>query len=189
MTVPLPHRASTSGYESQLLVHHAPDFSRFAIGEYDERAFGTTPAAQLHIIDPEAGSEFAVPVLDTAYAMAFSEDGAFAYVASSQLGTIQRIDLAKQQIDRTTHGPTNSHDLVISADGKSLFVVASSRRYVELALPDLDRATTHVHARSLASSAEHLYGSGCVSADGRFYVMPSASTGAPAVIVTQFIER
>jgi hypothetical protein len=176
MTVALPARKVKSGYEDRLMFHYAPDYSWFTVAEYDERAFGTKPTAQVYFIDPEHKKTFAVPALDTTYGVAFSRDGAYAYLGSSQLGTIARVDIAKQKIDKTTTGPRLTHDLAISPDGSKLFVIGSSRTYGELALPKLGGSTARKHDPEVAPGAEQLFGGGHVSSDGKYYVLRQAMT-------------
>ena len=55
----LAARPMKSGYEDRLMVHHAADFSRFAVVEYDEDDFKTTPATKVYFIDPINGAKFA----------------------------------------------------------------------------------------------------------------------------------
>jgi sugar lactone lactonase YvrE len=176
MTIALPGRPMASGYEDQLMVHHAPDYSWFAIAEYDERTFHSKPAARVYFLDPDHGATFAVPALDTTYGVAFSRDGAYAYLGSAQLGTIARVDMASHKIDKTTTGPTLTHDLAISPDGSKLFVIGSSRQYGELALPKLGGRTAHKHDPTVAAGAEQLSGGGHVSSDGKYYVLREAVT-------------
>lgn len=176
MTIALPGRPMASGYEDQLSVHHAPDYSWFAVAEYDEKAFHSKPAAQVYFLDPDHGASFAVPALDTTYGIAFSRDGAYAYLGSSQLGTIARVDMAAHKIDKTTTGPTLTHDFAISPDGSKLFVIGSSRKYGELALPKLAGRTAHEHDPAVAPGAEQLSSGGHLSSDGRYYVLREAVT-------------
>lgn len=174
MTIALPGRPMASGYEDQLTVHHAPDFSWFAVAEYDERSFRSKPAAQVYFLDPDHNASFAVPALDTTYGVAFSRDGAYAYLGSSQLGTIARVDMAAHKIDKTTTGPTLTHDFAISPDGSKLFVIGSSRQYGELALPKLASRTARKHDPAIAPGAEQLSGGGHLSSDGKYYVLREA---------------
>jgi len=176
MTITLPGRPMSSGYEDQLSVHHAPDYSWFAITEYDEKAFRSKPAAQVYFLDPDHGASFAVPALDTTYGIAFARDNAYAYLGSSQLGTIARVDLAAHKIDKTVTGPTLTHDFAISPNGSKLFVIGSSRQYGELALPALGGRTARKHDPAVAPGAEQLSGGGHVSSDGRYYVLREAMT-------------
>jgi hypothetical protein len=171
MTVKMHARRMASGYEDRLTVHHARDFSRFAIVEYDERAFKSNPEGSVYVIDPERKTWFTVPALDTTYGVAFSTDGAYAYLASSQLGTIARVDLAKERIDKTVAGPRLTQDVVLSPDGSTLFVIGSSRHYTTFALPGLDHQRRRTASPEIAPATEVLFGAGSVSADGRFYVL------------------
>ncbi|MEP6861620.1 MAG: hypothetical protein ABJE66_13420 [Deltaproteobacteria bacterium] len=176
MTITLPGRRMASGYEDQLSVHHAADYSWFAVAEYDEKAFHSKPAAQVYFLDPDHGASFAVPALDTTYGVAFSRDGAYAYLGSSQQGTIARVDMAAHKIDKTTTGPTLTHDFAISPDGSKLFVIGSSRQYGELALPKLAGRTARKHDPAVAPGAEQLSSGGHLSSDGRYYVLREAVT-------------
>jgi hypothetical protein len=176
MTIALPGRPMTTGYEDQLMVHHAPDYSWFAVAEYDEKAFHSKPAGQVYFLDPDHGVSFAVAALDTNYGVAFSRDGTYAYLGSAQAGTIARVDIAKQKIDKTTAGPTMTHDLAISPDGSKLFVIGSSRQYAQLGLPDLRARTAKKHDPEVAPGAEQLFGNGHMSSDGKYYVLRQAIT-------------
>jgi DNA-binding beta-propeller fold protein YncE len=174
MTIALPARAMKSGYEDRLTVHHAPDFTRFAVVEYDEHAFKTKPAGQVYVVDPDKRTTFSIPALDTNYGVAFSRDGAYIYLASSQLGSIARVDIAKQTIDKTVSGPSLTHDIVISPNGGSLFVIGSAKTYTEVTLPALSNRTSKQHSALVAPGAAQLSGAGQVSQDGRYYVLPEA---------------
>jgi len=176
LTITLPGRPMASGYEDQLSVHHAADYSWFSIAEYDEKSFHSKPAAQVYFVDPNHATSFAVPALDTTYGVAFSRDGAYAYLGSSQSGTIARVDMAAHKIDKTTTGPTLTHDFAISPDGSKLFVIGSSRQYGELALPKLASRTARKHDPAVAPGAEQLSGGGHLSSDGKYYVLREAVT-------------
>ena len=196
MTIDLPARELKSGYEDRLMVHAAADFSHFAVAEYDERAFKTQPAGRVYLIDPAKQTSFSVPALDTTYGAAFSGNGKYAYLGSSQLGTIARVDLAKQKIDRTVNGPLLTHDLVISPDGSKLFVIGSSPSYTTFDLPGLGNRTSRRHTAAIAPGAAQLFGGGAPSIDGKYYVLPGARTlkaGAfretpPKLVIARFVD-
>ncbi len=195
MSIALPARAMKTGYEDRIKVHHAADFSHFAIVEYDERAFDTKPTAHVYIVDPVARTTFAVPALDTTYGVAFSHD--YVYLASSQLGTIARVDLAKQRIDKTVAGPLLTHDLVISPDGSKLIVIGTSTSYTELSLPSLAGRTAHPHETAIAPAMTQLFGNGMASLDGQYYVVPpplhverdgSVTEPPPALVIARVVD-
>ncbi len=169
ITIALPAREMTTGYEDHLMFHHAGDFSRFAVVEYDERSFKTRPPAQVYIVDPEQQTWFAVPALATTYGVAFTP--AYIYLASAQVGTIARVDVAKQRIDKTVRGPLLTHDLVVARD--RLVVIGTSKKYTVCTLPALACAA-QPHVAEVAAGAAELSGGGKASRDGRYYVLPAA---------------
>jgi hypothetical protein len=194
MTIPLAARPMRSGYEDQLTVRHADDFSRFAVVEYDERAFQTQPTAKVIVVDPSAATTFSVPALDTTYGVAFSRDGKYIYLASSQLGTVARVDLATKRIDKTAPGPLLTHDAIISPNGKQLFVIGSSARFSVYELPGLSNRGVLSHGPEVAPGAAQLSGSGIRSLDGTYYVLQDASppgdsgTTTTVLVITRIVD-
>jgi hypothetical protein len=177
ITVALPARPMKSGYEDRVTVHHAADFSRFAVVEYDEDSFRTSPAARVYIVDPDRLDVFAVPALDTTYGVAFSRDGAYLYLASCQTSVVARVDLATRKIDRRVAGPPRPHHAVLAPDGSRLVVVGTARQFAVYDLPDLSRRRLVSHERGLAA---HLAADGVWSLDGSYFVVAEpSSAGAP----------
>ena len=174
VTVTQPGRRMRSGYEDHMMIHHASDFSHFAIVEYDEADLHITPAPSVYIIDPYAKTSFSVPALDTKYGVAFSRDGKYAYLASARVGTIARVDLAAQKIDKRVAGPALTHHAIVSPNGSKLFVIGSSNKYSVYDLPALDHRTDLAHAPEVAPGAQQLFGGGIGSLDDRFFVMRDA---------------
>ena len=168
MSLALPARENKSGYEDRLSYHHAADFSRFAVVEYDERSFHTKPPAQVYFLDPGANTAFSVPALPTTYGVAFTDR--FIYLASAQAGTIARVHIAKHKIDKTARGPMLTHDLVVAKD--KLLVIGTSKKFTVCTLELA--CTARPHAPELAAAYGELFGSGSPSVDGRFYVLPQA---------------
>jgi hypothetical protein len=181
VTVPLAARPMKHGYEDRLTVHHARDFARFALVEYDEDTFRTTPPAKVYVIDPFKRTTFAVPALDTTYGVEFSPDGGYLFLASSQAGKVVRVDLAKQRIDRTVVGPRFAHHALISPTGAQLFVLATSTKFVAYDLPGLKNRREIAHSHDLAEATAQLFGSGVASLDRRFLVVPAPSPPGPTI--------
>jgi hypothetical protein len=184
----IPPKTARTGYEDRLTFHPAPDFSRFAIVEYDEVGLGTKPAAQVHFVG--AKGSFTVPAMSTTYGVAFSRDGAYAYLASSELGTIERVDLAAKKIDATATGSIKLlHNLVLSPKGQ-LFSLATSDRY---AIYDASLATRldRTHEPDLAPAARELFDGATVTSDGRFVILeqarPAPIAGAIHPARTEFL--
>lgn len=173
-SVTMPTKVRQSKMYDHLSVHASRDYTQFAIVEYHESRFPTSPAAQVHFIDATTGSSFAVPAPTTAYGVAFS--GPYAFLGSSDTGKIARVDLAAQRIDKTVAGPAFLHHLVLSADGKKLYAFASSRNYDVYDAPTLARRTTVAHARGISSAMEQLFGGGVASSDGQFFLVARALT-------------
>src|SRR5678815_5719632 len=128
ITVQRGARGRTTGYEEQLFIHSAPDFSRFALVEYFEDGLGMKPG-QVYILDPAQRTYFGVNAPSTAYGVALAPGGQYAYLGSCQHGTVMRLDLATHKIDKKIGGPVFLHHLAISPDGRSLFALASSKKY------------------------------------------------------------
>ncbi|TMQ12630.1 MAG: lactonase family protein [Deltaproteobacteria bacterium] len=171
--VVLAARAGRRDHEHAVRVHAAADFSRFAIVEYVEDGVGMAPG-QVHIVDPAAGTSFAVPAPPAAYGVAFSPDGRHIYLGSAQRGTISRIDVAAGRIDRQVAGPRFLHHLVISASGSRLFALSSSSSYAVYDLPDLRARSDAAHPAGVAPAMVELHGHGVASLDGAFFVAPDA---------------
>jgi hypothetical protein len=164
--IPLQARNSGSGYESHYFQHAARDFSRFAIVEYFEDGLHMQPG-KIYVIDPAGGGHFAVPAPSTAYGLAFTADGRYMYLGSNQHGTVSRVNLATRKTDRTIAGPKYLHHLVLSPDGKSLFALASSRKYAVFDL-DLRKRRDREHVAEVAPAADQLFGGGVATAGGYF---------------------
>jgi hypothetical protein len=177
-TIELPAREMKSGYEDRLYVHHARDFSRIAFVEYDEDAFKTRPPARVHFVDTLHGTTFSVAAFDTTYGVAFAPDGRYAYIASHSHGTIARVDLAKRRIDKRVDGPTLVQRLIVSPNGRYLYVVKLGRTYSTYELPTLARRTDLEHVPELADAAGQLFSHGQPSLDDRFFVFPDAMHGS-----------
>ena len=161
------------GHEHAVRVHAAADFSRFAIVEYAEDGVGMAPA-HVYVVDPVAGTSFAVAAPPAAYGVAFSADGRYIYVGSAQRGTISRIDVAAGRIDKQVAGPRFLHHLVISPSGKKLFALASSSSYAVYDLPDLQARSDATHPAGVAAAMAELHGNGIASLDGAYFVAPEA---------------
>lgn len=171
--VALPARAESRGHEHSVTVHAAADFSRFAIVEYAEDGVGMAPG-HVYVVDPVAGTSFAVAAPPAAYGVAFSADGRHIYLGSAQRGTISRIDVAGGRIDKQVAGPRFLHHLVISPSGKKLFALASSSSYAVYDLPDLQARSDATHPAGLAAAMAELHGNGVASLDGAYFVAPEA---------------
>lgn len=183
-TVTLAARPMKNGYEDRLFAHAAPDFSRFAFVEYDEDAFKTKPPAKVYFVDPNSGKSFSVRALDTTYGVAFSRDGAYAFLASGQARKVVRVDLAKQKIDKTVVGPYVAHHAIVSPAGSRLFVLASSSRFTVYDLPSLGNRSEVEHPTGATSDAfGQLFGGGAASLDGRYFVLQEAIGPGPSVTV------
>jgi hypothetical protein len=179
VAVTIPGRGAPTAYDGTLMVRAAPDFSRFAIAEYDEIGLGLSPKAQVHVLDPAAGTAFAIDALPTNYGLVFTPDGKHLFLGSSERGTVERVDLAAGRVDWRVPGPRFLHHLVVSPDGRHLFALASSRQYTVYDLADLDKRASVRHDRALAPAMAELFGGGFVTADGRFVV---AEPGGGAAI-------
>lgn len=171
--VTLAVRAEDHDHEHTVRVHAAADFSRFAVVEYAEDGVGMAPG-QVYIADPAADTSFAVPAPPAAYGVAFSADGRYVYLGSAQRGTIARVDVAAERIDKQVAGPRFLHHLVISASGNKLFALASSKTYAVYDLPDLKARTDAAHPAGVAPAMAELHGNGIASLDGAFFVAPDA---------------
>lgn len=173
LQVALPARAETRSGEHAVQVHASPDFTRFAIVEYAEDNVGMAPG-RIYVGDPAGGSVWTVPAPPAAYAVAFSSNGRYIYVGSAQRGTISRIDVAAQKIDKQVAGPRFLHHLVISPSGTRLFALASATTYAVYDLPDLKAHVDASHPADLAPSMSQLHGHGIASLDGAFFIAPEA---------------
>jgi hypothetical protein len=181
MTLRLPARMPMTGYEDVLEIHAAPDFSRFAAVEYEEDGLPLAPRAAVYVLEPATQTSFSVPALSTTYGVAFSRDGAYLYLGSSQHGTIARVDLAARKIDKRVPGPTLLHFLTISPDGKHLFALATSGNYVVYDLPSLGGRTDKPHDPALAPAFQQLFGGGGFTPDGRHVVLEAELPPLPPV--------
>jgi hypothetical protein len=171
--IELAARAESRGHEHAVRVHAAADFSRFAVVEYAEDGVGMAPG-HVYVVDPVAGSSFAVTAPPAAYGVAFSADGRYIYLGSAQRGTISRIDVAGARIDKQVAGPRFLHHLVISPSGKKLFALASSSSYAVYDLPDLQVRSDATHPAGVAAAMAELHGNGIASLDGAYFVAPEA---------------
>jgi len=169
----LPARASPSGREHAVRVHAAADFARFAVVEYAEDGAAMAPG-HVYIVDAVAGPSCTVPAPPTAYGVAFSPEGRYVYLGSSQRGTISRIDLSVCRIDKQVAGPRFLHHLVVSRTGTKLFALASSSSYAVFDLPDLKARVDAAHPAGVAAAMAELHGDGIASLDGAFFVVPEA---------------
>jgi hypothetical protein len=169
--IALSVRAATPATEHAVRVHAAADFTRFAIIEYVEDGVRMAPG-RVYITDPTTGTSFAVPAPPTAYGVAFAPDGRYVYLGSAQLGTISRIDVAAQRIDKQVAAPRYIHHLVVSASGTRLFALASSTMYAVYDLPDLKARSDASHAAGVAPAMVQLSGNGVASLDSTFFVVP-----------------
>jgi hypothetical protein len=191
--VTLPARAAPSGREHGVRVHAAADFARFAVVEYAEDGARMAPGS-VYIIDAVAGPACTVPAPPTAYGVAFSSDGRYVYLGSSQRGTISRIDLSVCRIDKQVAGPRYLHHLVVSRSGTKLFAFASSSSYAVFDLPDLKARVDAAHPAGVASAMAELHGDGVASLDGAFFVVPEADdrrkTAAPdrSYVIARLID-
>lgn len=172
--LPLAPRGSKTGYERDLRVHAAPDFARFAVVEYYEHGMKMAPG-KVYVVDPSQGTTFSVPAPATTYGVAFSRDGSHLYLGSAQRGTISRVDLAAQKIDKVVSGPRYMHHLVVSPKGTELFALSSSKKYVVYDLPGLTRRTEARHVPGVAAAMSQLFGNGMPSLDGAYFVVPDAT--------------
>jgi hypothetical protein len=177
LAVTTPHKltmvpkAVKTGYEDHLMFHAAGDFSRFAVVEYDEAGLGTAPPAMVHFVD--ASGSFTVPAMSTTYGVAFSPDGAHAYLGSSQLGTVQRVDLAARRVDATTTGPRLLGHLMLTPKGQ-LIAMATATRYAVYD-PGLKTRTDRAHVADLAPAFGELFGAAATTSDGRHIVLVEAN--------------
>jgi len=171
--VALAARAGNRDREHAVRVHASADFSRFAIVEYVEDNVGMAPG-QVYIAEPSSGGTFTVPAPPAAYGVAFSADGRYIYLGSSQRGTISRIDIASGKIDKQVNGPRFLHHLVISRNGTRLFALASSSSYAVYDLPDLKARSDAAHPAGVAAAMVELHGHGVASLDGAYFVAPDA---------------
>ena len=187
-TLKLPARAMKSGYEDRVYAYHSRDFSRLAFVEYDEDAFRTRPRAQVYFVDPLRGTSFAVPAFDTTYGVAFTPDGRYAFLASHQLGTIARVDLAAKKIDKRIAGPKLVQRLVVSPGGGSLFVIGLGEKYTAYALPDLSRRIDVEHSPDVVRAARQLSSHGQPSLDDRYFVMPDALGEPDKLVVLRVVD-
>ncbi len=146
-SIALPQR---KGWDHELFVHAAADFSRFAFVEYREEPAGPKPAASIYIVDSATGAHFTVAAPEVVYALAFSPDRKYAYYSSAVTGQVSRLDLATRKVDLVVRGPKLTHHAAISADGKRLFMLTSSRGYVAFDLPSFKPATELKHKPSVA---------------------------------------
>jgi DNA-binding beta-propeller fold protein YncE len=127
----------------------------------------------VYLIDGATGASFAVPAPPTVYGVAFAPDGRYAYLGSAQRGTISRVDLAAQKIDKQVAAPRFLHHLVVSPGGK-LFALATSSAYAVYDLPDLKARTDATHPAGVAPAMAQLSGNGVASLDGGWFVAPDA---------------
>lgn len=171
--IELPRRAGKTEREHAVRVHASADFARFAVVEYVEDGVGMAPG-QVYVADPATGATFAVPAPAAAYGVAFSADGRYIYLGSSQRGTISRIDVAGRRIDKQVAGPRFLHHLVISRGGTRLFALASSSSYAVYDLPDLRARSDAAHPAGVAAAMVELHGNGIASLDGAFFIAPDA---------------
>ncbi|HET9626980.1 MAG TPA: hypothetical protein VFP84_36725 [Kofleriaceae bacterium] len=166
-----PRKAADASHA--VAVHAAADFSQFAIVEYVENDVGMSPG-RVYVVDPAAGTSFDVAAPPTAYGVAFSADNRFVYLASAQLGTITRVDVAARKIDKQVAGPRYVHHLVIGPRGGKLFAFASSDHYAVYDLPDLKARNDALHPSGVAPAMVELHGNGIASLDGAYFVVPDA---------------
>jgi hypothetical protein len=171
--IALAPRAGGHDREHAVRVHAADDFSRFAVVEYVEDGVGMAPG-QVYIADPATGASFAVPAPPATYGVAFSADGRYVYLGSAQRGTISRIDVAAQRIDKQVAGPRFLHHLVISPGGTKLFALGSSSSYAVYDLPDLKARHDAAHPAGVAAAMIELHGHGVASQGGAFFIAPDA---------------
>jgi hypothetical protein len=169
----LPARATPSGREHAVRVHAAADFARFAVVEYAEDGAAMAPG-RVYVVDAVAGPSCTVPAPPTAYGVAFSGDGRYVYLGSSQRGTISRVDLSVCRVDKQVAGPRYLHHLVVSRSGTKLFAFASSSSYAVFDLPDLRARVDAAHPAGVAAAMAELHGDGIASLDGAFFVVPEA---------------
>jgi hypothetical protein len=177
----LPARVMKSGYEDYITMHHAADFSRFALVEYDEDGLNPTPPARVYVIDPHKGTSWSVPAMDTTYGVAFSRDGRYLFLASNQKGKLARVDLAAMRIDKTIQIPLYTGQAIISPNGSSLFVLANSDRYTTYDLA-LGRPQALAHAAQAARAFAEFGGVGCGTPDGKYFVLEDAIPPGPHTI-------
>lgn len=180
-----------NGNDHAVRVHAAPDFSQFAIVEYVENDVGMAPG-KVYIVDPASGAAFSVPAPPTAYGVAFAADNRYVYLGSAQLGTISRIDVAAQRIDKQVAGPRYLHHLVIPPGGTKLFVFASSSKYAVYDLPDLKTRSDASHPAGVAAAMAELHGNGVASLDGAYFIVPEAerprATGDRGYVIARLID-
>lgn len=180
--ITIANKTSSTGYEDNITVHAANDFSKFAVVEYTEVGLPTVPPAQVYIVEAASHTSFSVPAPTTTYGVAFSPDGMHAYLGSSDTGAIARVDLATHKIDKRVAGPTFIHHLVISPSGKTLYALASSRSFAAYDLATLARRNVR-HDAALAPAMEQLFGGGIVSRDSAYFVVQQATPVVPTTIV------
>jgi hypothetical protein len=168
--VPMRRRTSSSGYEEWLELHPSADFSRFAAVEYAEDGL-EMDEARLWVIDVEAFSWFSVKAPSTAYGAVFSGDNQFLYVVSNQRGSIERVRLTDERIDKTTFGLKAAHHLGIAPDSGRLYAMGSSVYYAGVEPPDLGGRRTGRHPLPVRQHMRYLLGGGAMSGDGRFFVV------------------
>ena len=171
--LPLAARSANARNDHAVQVHAAPDFSHFAVVEYVEDGVRMAPG-HVYLIDRATAASFAIPAPPTVYGVAFSADGAYAYLGSAQRGTISRVDLAAKRVDKQVAAPRYLHHLVISPGGGKLFALASSSTYAVYDLPDLKVRTDLTHAPGIAPAMVQLSGNGVASLDGTWFVVPDA---------------
>jgi len=193
MTLSLPARRMQSGYEDHISLHHAPDFSRFVLVEYFEAGLHIAPPhPRVYVMEPDAKVSWSIAALDTTYGVAFSPDGKYMYLASSRLGTIERVDLATQVVDKTVAGPKLTHHAIVSTNGSKLFVLGDSDKYTVYDLPNLDHPVVRSHAREVAPAAQQMFGGGISSLDAGYFVLPQAldrkSRPTKEFVVTRLVE-
>lgn len=168
--VPMRRRTSKSGYESWLEFHPSADFTRFAAVEYAEDGIEMDPA-KVWVIDVERFSWFDIEAPSTAYAAVFSADLAYLYLASNERGTIERVDLERQRVDKKVFGLKAAHHLGISPDSGRLYAVGSSAYHASFELPDLAGRRTGAFVPPVRHPMRYLFGGGAMATDGRFFVV------------------
>ena len=170
--VVLAARSANAKTDHAVRVHASADFARFAIVEYVEDGVRMAPG-HVYVVDGASGASFAVPAPPTVYGVAFAPDGRYIYLGSAQRGTISRIDVAAQKLDKQVAAPHFLHHLVISPGGK-LFALATSNAYAVYDLPELRSRGDQTHPAGLAPAMAQLSGNGVASLDGRWFVAPDA---------------
>lgn len=168
--VPMRARTSSSGYETWLQFYPSADFTKVVATEYAEDGIDMD-AARAWVIDVEKFSWFDIEAPSTAYAGVFSADNAYLYLISNQRGSISRVDLATRRVDKKVFGLKAAHHLAIAPDSGRLYAVGSSVYAASLTLPDLGGRRTSAFAPPVRDRIRYLFGSGAMSADGRFLVV------------------